>query len=114
MSKESVDVEFVERQNTEDIIGKEILRDEHARLPLPTEIAHLTRDEQDQLEKRLVRKMDMRLMPILIVMSVFLLNNINSEAVSNDLKVLAKHPQPKLNCQCQNRRIAKGSSYDQR
>lgn len=68
MSKDTSDVEYLEHQTTNEIIGKDIVRDEHARLPLPAEIAHLTRDEQDELEKRLVRKMDMRLMPILIIM----------------------------------------------
>jgi hypothetical protein len=38
------------------------------RIPLPAELAHLTRDEQDALEKRLVRKIDTRLMPIVILM----------------------------------------------
>jgi hypothetical protein len=38
------------------------------RIPLPAELAHLTRDEQDALEKRLVRKIDTCLMPIVILM----------------------------------------------
>jgi hypothetical protein len=41
---------------------------QEARVPLPAEIAHLTLDEQEALEIHIVRKMDRRLMPILIVM----------------------------------------------
>lgn len=38
------------------------------RIPLPVEIAHLSREEQEEMEKKLVRKMDIRLMPIVILM----------------------------------------------
>ena len=38
------------------------------RVPLPAEIAHLTKEEQEQMEKKLVRKIDIRLMPIVILM----------------------------------------------
>ena len=38
------------------------------RLPLPAKIAHLTLEDQDQMEARLVRKIDYRLMPIVILM----------------------------------------------
>lgn len=44
------------------------LPDQDARVPLPIEIAHLTLDQQASLEKHIVRKMDRRLMPILIIM----------------------------------------------
>lgn len=37
-------------------------------VPLPDELVHLTRDEQITFEKHLVRKIDLRLMPIIIVM----------------------------------------------
>ena len=66
MSKDG-DVEFVEAQRTPSP-EKDILPSENARVPLPEEIAHLTLDEQNELEKRVVRKMDFRLMPILIIM----------------------------------------------
>jgi hypothetical protein len=51
------------------------------RIQLPAELAHLTRDEQDALEKRLVRKMDMRLMPIVIIM--FWLNILDRNNIAN-------------------------------
>jgi hypothetical protein len=38
------------------------------RIPLPAEIAHLTEAEQEQLERKIVRKMDYRLMPVVILM----------------------------------------------
>lgn len=38
------------------------------RVPLPTELIHLSLEEQDALEKHVVKKMDKRLMPIIIVM----------------------------------------------
>lgn len=80
MSKENV-VEFVENQRSADMTTKDVVLDEHFRLPLPEEIAHLTREEQDSLEKRIVRKMDMRLMPILIVM--FWLNILDRNSIAN-------------------------------
>jgi predicted nucleotidyltransferase len=38
------------------------------RVPLPSELIHLSLEEQDILEKHIVKKMDRRLMPIIIVM----------------------------------------------
>jgi hypothetical protein len=38
------------------------------RIALPAEIAHLTAEEQEHLEKKVVRKIDYRLMPIVILM----------------------------------------------
>lgn len=38
------------------------------RVPLPDELIHLSLEEQDSLERHIVRKMDRRLMPIIIVM----------------------------------------------
>jgi hypothetical protein len=61
------EVEFVEAQRITSA-EKNVLPSENARLPLPEEIAHLTLDEQNELEKRVVRKIDFRLMPILILM----------------------------------------------
>jgi hypothetical protein len=40
------------------------------RISLPDELIHLSLEEQNELEKRIVRKMDRRLMPIIIVMYV--------------------------------------------
>jgi hypothetical protein len=57
------------------------LPSEYARVPLPEKIAHLTHDEQDALEKRVVRKMDFRLRPILIIM--FWLNILDRNNIAN-------------------------------
>jgi hypothetical protein len=38
------------------------------RIPLSAEIAHLTEAEQKRLERKIVRKMDYRLMPVVILM----------------------------------------------
>lgn len=51
------------------------------RLPLPEALAHLTPDEEAALEKRIVRKIDMRLMPIIICM--FWLNVLDRNSISN-------------------------------
>jgi hypothetical protein len=61
------EVEFLETPTTTSV-EKDALPSETARVPLPAEIAHLTLDEQNELEKKVVRKMDFRLMPILIIM----------------------------------------------
>lgn len=41
-------------------------------LPLPEEIAHLTRDECKRLERKLTRRLDFTLMPVVFIL--FLLN----------------------------------------
>lgn len=41
-------------------------------LPLPDEIAHLSREEQRRLERSLVRRLDLTLMPVVFIL--FLLN----------------------------------------
>lgn len=38
------------------------------RVPLPSELTHLSLEEQGALEKHVVQKIDRRLMPIIIVM----------------------------------------------
>ncbi|KIW67351.1 hypothetical protein PV04_06612 [Phialophora macrospora] len=51
------------------------------RIPLPAEIAHLTREEQERLERNVVRKMDYRLMPIVVLM--FWLNILDRNSIAN-------------------------------
>ena len=41
-------------------------------LPLPEELAHLSHDEQTQLEKRLTKRLDSTLLPVVFLL--FLLN----------------------------------------
>ena len=41
-------------------------------LPLPEELAHLTQDEQRQMERRLTRRLDCTLLPVVFLL--FLLN----------------------------------------
>jgi hypothetical protein len=41
-------------------------------LPLPDEIAHLTRDDCQRLERKLTRRLDMTLLPVVFLL--FLLN----------------------------------------
>lgn len=67
MSKVDVyDVELVETvTSTTDV---KALATVDIRVPLPSELIHLSLEEQDTLEKHVVRKMDRRLMPIIIVM----------------------------------------------
>lgn len=57
------DVRDAETSSTTKNVAKTSIR-----VPLPVEIAHLTREQQDALEKRLVRRLDFRLMPVIIIM----------------------------------------------
>lgn len=41
-------------------------------LPLPEEIAHLTQDDRKRLERRLTRRLDVTMMPVVFIL--FLLN----------------------------------------
>lgn len=67
MSKvDAYDVQLVETvTSTTDV---KALATVDIRVPLPSELIHLSLEEQDTLEKHVVRKMDRRLMPIIIVM----------------------------------------------
>jgi hypothetical protein len=62
------EVQLVETRTNSSSTDKVALPAENARVPLPPQIAHLTLEQQNALEKRVVRKMDFRLMPILILM----------------------------------------------
>ena len=50
-------------------------------IPLPAELAHMSREDLDILDKKLVRKIDMRLMPIVILM--FWLNILDRNSIAN-------------------------------
>jgi hypothetical protein len=69
MSKIGV-AEMIENRIDDSPPVEKLLHSADVRVPLPAAIAHLTLEEQDALEKRVVRKMDYRLMPILIIMYV--------------------------------------------
>lgn len=66
MSKTGIS-ELVQHESNPISVEKQ-LPSADARVPLPAEIAHLTLEEQNALERRVVRKMDLRLMPVLIIM----------------------------------------------
>ena len=63
--------DLIERKSTTDHAEKPtyLLPDD---LPLPEELAHLTQDEQRRLEKRLTKKLDCTLLPVVFLL--FLLN----------------------------------------
>lgn len=56
-------------EHVDDIKTAPLLPDE---LPLPDEIVHLTQEEQQWMEKSLVRRLDLSVMPVVFLL--FLLN----------------------------------------
>lgn len=56
-------------EHVDDVKAAPLLPDE---LPLPDEIVHLTQEEQQWMEKSLVRRLDLSVMPVVFLL--FLLN----------------------------------------